>query len=79
MQKILYFLGGSMPEGGSAIHPTGAIVHAGRVGRGLTKGEGVLLGRMTAYYLVEEPQGVTMMIILSWWWWEMAVQVNFCG
>ncbi len=35
----------------------------GRVGRGLTKGGGVLLGRMTAYYLVEESQGVTMMRI----------------
>jgi hypothetical protein len=31
-------------EGGSAIHPTDAIVRAGRVGKGLTKGGGVLLG-----------------------------------
>ena len=39
--------------------PADAIARAGRVGRGLTKGGGVLLGRTTAYYLVEESQGVT--------------------
>ena len=44
MQKILYFLGVSAREGGSATHPTDAIVCAGRVGRGLTKGGGSLVG-----------------------------------
>ena len=48
------------------IHPTDPIVHAGRVGMGLAKGGGVLLGWTTAYYLVEESQGVTAMKILSW-------------
>jgi len=44
MRKILYYLGGSAREGGSPIHPTYAIVSAGRVGRGLTKGGGSLVG-----------------------------------
>ena len=35
-------------------HPADAIVHAGHVGRGLAKGVGVLLGRTTGYYLVEQ-------------------------
>ncbi len=41
------------------IHPADTIVHAGRVGRGLAKGGGVLLGWTTGYYPVKESQGVT--------------------
>ncbi len=68
MRKILYFLGGSVHEGGSAMHPANAIVRAGRVGRGLTKGGGVLLGRTTAYYLVEGTQGVNCIIAAGEKW-----------
>ncbi len=42
--KILYFLGGSARRRKCDTHPTNAIVCAGRVGRGLTKGGGSLVG-----------------------------------
>jgi hypothetical protein len=44
------------------IHPADAIVHAGRVRRGLVKGGGVLLGWTTAYYLVKGTQGVNCIV-----------------
>ena len=44
------------------IHPADAIVRAGRVGRGLAKGGGVLLGWTTAYYLVKGTQGVNCIV-----------------
>jgi len=47
------FLVGARGGGSGMIHPADAIVRAGCVGRGLAKGGGVLLGRTTAYYLVE--------------------------
>ena len=50
------------------IHPTDAIVRAGRVGRGLAKGGGVLLGRTTAYYLVEGTQGVNCIVAVGEKW-----------
>jgi hypothetical protein len=67
VQKILYFFGGSVQRQKHNTHPANAIIGAGRVGRGLTKGGGVLLGRRTAYFLVEETQCVTMMEIASSW------------
>ncbi len=74
MQKILYFLGGSAREGGSAIHPADAIVRAGHVGRGLVKGgslvgadNGLLpCGGDTRCQLHHRGEG------------KMAVQVDFC-
>jgi hypothetical protein len=44
------------------IHPADAILRAGRVGRGLAKGGGVLLGQTTAYYLVKGTQGVNCIV-----------------
>ena len=44
------------------IHPADAIIHAGRVRRGLAKGGGVLLGWTTAYYLVKGTQGVNCIV-----------------
>ena len=59
------------------IHPTDAIVGAGRVGRGLAKGGGVLLGWTTAYYLVKE--GDTRCQLHRRGGGKMAKQVDFCG
>ena len=56
VQKILYFFGGSAISEKRNTHPANEIAGAGRVGRGLMKGGGVLLGRMTAAFLVEESQ-----------------------
>ena len=50
------------------IHPADAIVRAGHVGRGLAKGGVVLLGRTTAYYLVEGTQGVNCIIAVGEKW-----------
>ena len=50
------------------IHPADAIVRAGRVGRGLAKGGGVLLGRTMAYYLVEGTQGVNCIVAAGGKW-----------
>jgi len=50
------------------IHPADAIVRAGRVGRGLAKGGGVLLGRTMAYYLVEDSQGVNCIVAAGAKW-----------
>ena len=50
------------------IHPADAIVRAGHVGRGLAKGGGVLLGRTTAYYLVEGTQGVNCIVAAGGKW-----------
>ncbi len=50
------------------IHPADPIVHAGRVGRGLAKGGGVLLGWTTAYYLVEGTQGVNCIVTAGGKW-----------
>ncbi len=41
-------------------HPAGARVGTGRVGRGRVKGGGVLLARVTASFLGEGTQHVTM-------------------
>ena len=70
----LYFLGGSAR---SQKRDADAIVGAGRVGRGLTKGGGVLLGRTTAIFLAEEYKGVTMMDIHQCGMGKMRVRVNF--
>ena len=50
------------------IHPADAIVRAGRVGRGLAKGGGVLLGWTTAYYLVKGTQGVNCIVAAGGKW-----------
>ena len=50
------------------IHPADAIVRAGRVGRGLAKGGGVLLGWKTAYYLVKGTQGVNCIVAAGGKW-----------
>jgi hypothetical protein len=50
------------------IHPADAIVRAGRVGRGLAKGRGVLLGWTTAYYLVKGTQGVNCIVAAGEKW-----------
>ena len=69
MRKILYFLGGSAREGGSAIYtpPTQSYVQ-GVSGGVLQRGRGVLLGRTTAYYLVEGTQGVNCIIAAGGKW-----------
>jgi hypothetical protein len=48
MQKKVYYFGGSARRRTRETHPADAIVGAGRVGRGLGKGGGVLLARLTA-------------------------------
>ena len=48
MQKIVYYFGGSARRRTRETHPADGIVGAGRVGRGLGKGGGVLLARVTA-------------------------------
>lgn len=48
MRKIVYYFGGSARRRTRETHPADAIVGAGRVGRGLGKGGGVLLARVTA-------------------------------
>ena len=50
------------------IHPTDPLVHAGRVGMGLAKGGGVLLGWTMAYYLVEGTQGVNCIVAAGGKW-----------
>ena len=50
------------------LHPADAIVCAGRVGRGLAKGGGVLLGWTTAYYLVKGTQGVNCIVAAGEKW-----------
>ena len=67
MQKILYFFGGSAQRQKCDTHPADTIIGAGHVGRDLMKGGGVLLGWMTAYFLMEATQHVTMMEIASSW------------
>ena len=52
MQKV-YFFGGSARRRKRETHPADTIVGAGRVGRGLGKGGGVLLARVTALFLGE--------------------------
>ena len=74
VQKILYFFGGSPL---SQNRDADAIVGAGRVGRGLMKGRGVLLGQTTAIVFVEESQGVTMIEIHHRGMGEMRVMVIF--
>ena len=74
VQKILYFFGGSAR---SPKRDADAVVGAGRVGRGLMNGGGVLLGWTTAIFLVEESQGVTMMEIHYHGMGKMRVRVNF--
>jgi len=54
MRKIIYSFGGSARRRKHEIHPTDTIVGAGRVGRGLGKGGGVLLAWATALCLVED-------------------------
>ncbi len=77
MQKILYFFGGSARSQKRDIHPANAIIGAGCVGKGLTKGGGFLLGRTTAYFFVEETQHVTMMEIASLWHGKNACEGQF--
>jgi hypothetical protein len=50
------------------IHPADAMVRAARVGRGLAKGGGVLLGWTMAYYLVKGTQGVNCIIVAGGKW-----------
>ena len=50
------------------IHPADTIVRAGRVGRGLAKGGGVLLGGTTSYYLVKGTQGVNCIVATGKKW-----------
>ena len=65
-KKSSIFWVGGRTKAEARYTPADAIARAGHVGRGLTKGGGVLLVRTMAYYLVKESQGVTMMSILSW-------------
>ena len=58
------------------IHPTDAIVGAGRVGRGLAKGGGVLLGWTTAYYLVKGTQGVNCIVVAGEKWLSRSIFVG---
>ena len=60
MRKIIYSFGGSARRRKHEIHPTDTIVGAGRVGRGLGKGGGVLLEWTTASCLVEDTMCQTM-------------------
>ena len=54
MRKILIFFGGSARRRKRETHPADTIVGAGRVGRGLGKGGGVLLARATVSCVVED-------------------------
>ena len=70
MARVQYGAKNPLFFGGSAQRQkrnADAIIDAGRVGRGLTKGGGVVLGQTTAYFLVEETQRVTMMETASSW------------
>ena len=60
--RIVYFSGESAQRWKREIHPADAIVGTGRVGRGRGKGGGVLLARVTALFLGEGMQRVTMEI-----------------
>ena len=52
--KIVNFFGGGARRRKCNRHPADAIVGTGRIGRGLGKGGGVLLMRVTASFLVED-------------------------
>ena len=58
------------------IHPADAIIHAGRVRRGLAKGGGVLLGWTTAYYLVKGTQGVNCIVAAGEKWLSRSIFVG---
>ncbi len=62
MRKIVYFSDESARRRKREIHPVNAIVGTGRVGRDRGKGGGVLLARVTALFLGEGTQRVTMEI-----------------
>jgi hypothetical protein len=58
------------------IHPADAIVRAGRVGRGLAKGGGGLLGWTTTYYLVKGTQGVNCIVVAGEKWLSRSIFVG---